>query len=64
MAQLATVSQGLDIRQLNDHLEVKITHEDVDDDWQLKDLESLMTPSREQVMAMDMQMAVALTLPK
>jgi NAD(P)H-dependent FMN reductase/DNA-binding MarR family transcriptional regulator len=63
LAQLATVLQGLDMRQLDDHLEVKITHDDVDDDWQLKDLGSLMTPYWEQVRAMDMQMTAALTIP-
>jgi NAD(P)H-dependent FMN reductase/DNA-binding MarR family transcriptional regulator len=62
VAQLSTVLQGLDMHQLDDHLELKITHDDVDADWQLKDLQSLMAPYREQVRAIDTQMAEALAL--
>jgi NAD(P)H-dependent FMN reductase/DNA-binding MarR family transcriptional regulator len=63
VAQLATVLQGLNMRRLDDHLEVKITHDDVDDDWQLKNLPALMAPYRDRVRTIDVQMALALTLP-
>lgn len=63
VAQLAGVLQGLNMRQLDDHLEIKIVHEDLDADWQLKDLPALMAPYREQARTIDTQMAIALSLP-
>jgi len=43
IAQLASVLQGLDMRPLDGHLEVTVSHDDVDADWQLKDLGALMS---------------------
>jgi len=63
VAQLASVLQGLDMHQLDAHLEVKITHDDVDADWQLRDLRGLMAPYLAQARLIDTQMAEALTLP-
>jgi NAD(P)H-dependent FMN reductase/DNA-binding MarR family transcriptional regulator len=60
VAQLSTVLQGLNMRQLDAHLEIKIIHEDVDADWQLKDLNALMAPYRDQARAIDAEMAHAL----
>jgi hypothetical protein len=63
VAQLAAVLQALDMRQLDDHLEVRITHDDVDANWQLRDLGALMAPYQERARAVDAQMVAALTLP-
>jgi NAD(P)H-dependent FMN reductase/DNA-binding MarR family transcriptional regulator len=63
VAQLASVLQGLDMRQVDDHLEVKITSNDLDADWQLKDLGTLMASYQEQTRAIDAQMVEALSLP-
>jgi NAD(P)H-dependent FMN reductase/DNA-binding MarR family transcriptional regulator len=63
VAQLASVLQGLDMRPLDDHLEVKITQDDVDANWQLKDLGALMGPYQQQARTIDVQMTEALTLP-
>jgi hypothetical protein len=46
--------------ELEDHLEVVITDDDVDDKWQLPDLEALMRPHRAEVRRMDAQMVEAL----
>lgn len=62
VSQLASVLQGLDMRQLGCNLQVKITLDDVDADWQLKDLAALMAPYWEQARSIDAQMAEALTL--
>jgi NAD(P)H-dependent FMN reductase/DNA-binding MarR family transcriptional regulator len=62
VSQLATVLQGLNMRQLDNHLEVKITDIDVDDGWQLNDLPALMEPYRDAARAIDDQMVLALTL--
>jgi hypothetical protein len=48
------------MRELEDHLEVVITDDDVDDHWQLRDLEGLMRPHRAEVRRMDAQMVEAL----
>jgi NAD(P)H-dependent FMN reductase len=58
--QLHGVLQGLHMRELEDHLEVVITDDDVDDKWQLRDLEALMRPHRAEVRRMDAQMVEAL----
>jgi hypothetical protein len=44
--QLQGVLDGIRARQLDDRLEVFITHNDVDENWQLRDLEALMHPYR------------------
>ena len=51
------------MRLLDDHLEVKISHDDVDADWQLSDLAALMAPYRDQARAIDKQMSEALAVP-
>jgi hypothetical protein len=50
------------MRELEDHLELVITEDDVNvpGDWQLKDLESTMRPYAAQTRAIDAQMIEAL----
>ena len=59
-AQFQGVLGGLDMRELQDHLEVVITLEDLDDDWQLRDLELTLRPYVDQTRAIDHQMVAAL----
>jgi NAD(P)H-dependent FMN reductase len=58
--QLSEVFQGLHMRPLESRVELKITEQDVDDEWQLIDLEAVMAPSRDQLRAIDDAMAEAL----
>jgi NAD(P)H-dependent FMN reductase len=58
--QLHGVLEGIHMRQLDDHLEVFITDDDVDENWQLRDLETLMHPYRAQIRTIDAQMVEAL----
>ncbi|WP_028938208.1 NADPH-dependent FMN reductase [Pseudonocardia spinosispora] len=58
-AQLATVLQGLQMRVLDDHLEAVIAKTDVDDDWQLKDVEAILRPNLAQLRKIDIQMTEA-----
>ena len=62
VAQLGGVLQGLNMHQLDDHLKVKIIHDDVDDDWQLKNLPALMAPYCDRVRTLDAKMVLALSL--
>jgi NAD(P)H-dependent FMN reductase len=62
--QIKGVFQGLHMAELADHLEVIVSEDDVDEEWQLKDLDGLLSPYREQTRAMDHEMVAALTLPK
>ncbi len=62
-AQFQGVLAGLDMRELEDHLEVVITRDDLDDDWQLLDLATTLRPYRAQTRAIDVQMVDALTGP-
>jgi NAD(P)H-dependent FMN reductase len=62
VAQLASVLQGLNMLQLDNHLEVKITLDDLDAKWQLKDVAALMVPYQDQTRAIDTQMAEALSV--
>jgi hypothetical protein len=48
------------MRELDDHLEVVISLDDVDEDWQLKDLGSTLRPYVEQARTIDVQMIDAL----
>jgi hypothetical protein len=48
------------MRELSDHLEIFISDDDVDEDWQLRDLGSVMRPYHEQTRAIDKQMVEAL----
>jgi NAD(P)H-dependent FMN reductase len=58
--QLSSVLHGLKMQELPDHLEVVIVDDDVDDDWQLRDLDAVMRPYHEQLKAIDEQMVEAL----
>lgn len=58
--QLQGVLDGIHMRQLDDRLEVVITGDAVDENWQLRDLEALMHPYRAQIRAIDAQMVDAL----
>jgi NAD(P)H-dependent FMN reductase len=58
--QLSEVLQGLHMEILDDHLEIVITEEDVDEAWQLRDLPTLMAPYVEQTRRIDLQMCAAL----
>ena len=62
-AQLQGVLAGLHMRELDDHLEIVITLDDVDRDWQVKDLESVLAPHRYQIRRIDRQMRAALIPP-
>jgi NAD(P)H-dependent FMN reductase len=58
--QIREVLAGLHMRELDDHLEVVITEDDVDEDWQLKDLGGTLRPYVEQTRTIDIQMVEAL----
>lgn len=58
--QIRGVLAGLKMRETADHLEVRITRDDVDQDWQLRDLDAVMSPYREQLAAIDRQLGAAL----
>lgn len=58
--QFHGVLQGLHMRELEDHLEVVITDDDVDGNWQLKDLDATLSPYAAQISAIDAQMIEAL----
>jgi NAD(P)H-dependent FMN reductase len=58
--QIRQVFDGLHMRTLSDRVEVRITDDQVDADWQLKDLEATMSPHREQLRLIDVQMVEAL----
>jgi NAD(P)H-dependent FMN reductase len=59
-AQIDGVLAGLHMAPLEDHLEVVITGEDVDEDWQLRDLEATLAPYVEQTRGIDIQMTAAI----
>lgn len=58
--QLHGVLDGIRMRQLDDRLEVVITDDDVDQNWQLNDLEALLHPYRARIRTIDAQMVQAL----
>jgi NAD(P)H-dependent FMN reductase len=58
--QLRGVIDGLRMRALPDRLEVSIADDQVDQDWQLKDLEATMSPYRDRLHQIDAQMIEAL----
>ncbi|WP_153815643.1 NADPH-dependent FMN reductase [Streptomyces sp. SUK 48] len=60
VAQLLSVLRGLHMRVLDDHLELVITDADVDENWQLKDIEATLHTYRDQIEAIDRQMVEAL----
>jgi hypothetical protein len=45
---------------LEDHLEIVITEDDVDEEWQLRDLSAVMAPYVEQTQRIDAQMTEAI----
>jgi NAD(P)H-dependent FMN reductase len=59
--QILQVFGGLHMRALADRLEVIITDDDVDENWQLKDLTETMRPYLQQSRALDRQMTEVLT---
>ena len=48
------------MRELDRHVEAVITREDLDDDWQLRDIGVTLQPYVEQVRAIDVLMTEAL----
>ena len=59
-AQFAGVLEGLHMRPLRDRLEIVITDDMVDEDWQLRDVDATLSPYREQVSQLDAQLVEAL----
>jgi NAD(P)H-dependent FMN reductase len=59
-AQFAGVLEGLHMRSLRDRLEIVITDDKVDEDWQLRDLDATLDPYRERVRKLDVQLVEAL----
>lgn len=59
-AQIRGVFDGLHMRSLDDHLEIVITDDDVDGNWQLNDIDSLLGPYRDRIRAIDEQFLEAL----
>jgi len=62
--QFQGVLGGLDMRELDDHVEAVITMEDLDDNWQLRDLEATLSPYVEVTRTIDAQMIEALSDPR
>jgi NAD(P)H-dependent FMN reductase len=58
--QFRGVLAGLDLVELDDHLEVVVTRDDLDDGWQLRDLDGTLGPYRERVRTVDAQLTAAL----
>ncbi|ONI89639.1 flavoprotein [Actinosynnema sp. ALI-1.44] len=59
--QFITVLHGLKMRVLDTHVEAVITEQDVDDAWQLRDLEGTLRPNRALLRKIDEEMTEALT---
>jgi NAD(P)H-dependent FMN reductase/DNA-binding MarR family transcriptional regulator len=59
--QVSGVLGGLHMRELENHLEVVITKDDLDEQWQVKDIAGLLQPYLEQIRTLDAQMSEALT---
>jgi NAD(P)H-dependent FMN reductase len=58
--QFHGVLEGVHMRPLEDRLEIVITDDDVDEEWQLRDLPSTLRPYLEQVRNLDAQLVAAL----
>jgi NAD(P)H-dependent FMN reductase len=58
-AQFGSILTGLHMKQVPAHLELVITDEDVDDEWQLIDIEATLGSYHEQIRAIDAQLAEA-----
>jgi NAD(P)H-dependent FMN reductase len=61
--QIKGVFQGLHMVELADHLEIVISEDDVDEAWQLKDLDGLLSPYGQQMRVIDAEMTAALSTP-
>jgi NAD(P)H-dependent FMN reductase len=59
-AQIREVFLGLHMRPLDDRLEVIFTREDLDEQWQLKNMPASMAPYADQARTVDGQMTAAL----
>lgn len=59
-AQFLTVLKGVHMRPLDDHLELVITDDDVDEAWQLKDVNATLCSYRGRIRSIDEQMIQAL----
>jgi NAD(P)H-dependent FMN reductase len=59
--QFLGVLEGVHMRPLKDRLEIVITDEDVDEDWQLRDIDATLGPYRERVKLLDAQLVETLT---
>ena len=59
--QLRQLFDGLHMRALGRRVELAITDAHVDERWQLKDVEATMSPYRDQLRAVDAELAAALT---
>lgn len=60
-SQFHSVLEGVHMRPLEDRLEIVITDEDVDEDWQLRDPSTTLRPYLQQVRQLDAQLVEALT---
>jgi NAD(P)H-dependent FMN reductase len=58
--QLHSVLEGLHMRPLEDRIEIAIADDDVDEAWQLRDLDAALRPYLEQVRRLDAQLIGAL----
>ena len=58
--QFHVILQGLHMRELDDHLELIIADDDVDENWQLRELDATLRPYLAQARAIDAQMVEAL----
>jgi NAD(P)H-dependent FMN reductase len=61
--QLGEVLQGLHMNILEEHLEIVITEDDIDDEWQLLDVEAVMALYVDQIQRIDAQMVEAIKSP-
>jgi NAD(P)H-dependent FMN reductase len=59
--QFLGVLEGLHMRPLKERLEILIADQDVDESWQLRDLDATLGPYREQVRQLDAQLVEALS---
>jgi hypothetical protein len=59
-AQFRGLLGGLHMQELDDHLEVIITEDDVDGNWQLRDLDATLRPYRAETRKIDAEMVEAL----
>jgi NAD(P)H-dependent FMN reductase len=59
-AQFTQVLLGLYMRVLDDHVEAVITDDDVDENWQLKDIDATLRPSLPLIRKIDGEFTEAL----